>query len=215
MPLSAADPQMIGILAALNGIGFVAGSAARRMILGDDAVPPNDIDIFLYRPEGQPDAVRALTDFGYKEKVRRLAITFERYSVGAKFLPVQIVLPVKDTYQQTYGEPATVLAQFAFTVQQFAVEFDAGIVKATYSPLGIDDDYRRILRNVNPRGLGSPLLRFWSAQKYIARGYRMLPEEAADLLDAWADRSLEYRDAERRNARSVGLETYTARNLNA
>jgi len=205
MKLVNKDPAIRSLLGALGEVGFLAGGAARKLVTGMDE--PNDLDIFLYGDnEGDANAsltraVEIMRDLGYVEKTRRLAITFELPSVAGQLLPVQIVVPFRDAWQRTYGTPVEVLSQFAFTVQQFAVESIDGNLVATYSPMGIEDTHKRTLRVTS---VGSPPFLIWSAMKYGGKGYRISIPEIGVVLENWADRPQEWRDAELKNAAFSG-----------
>lgn len=188
------DPGLVSLLEPLNDIAFVAGSAARSAILGNDE-EPGDIDLWLRDGSDSTlaEACRRLVALGYEETLRLRAVTFQRKSVTGKSLPVQIVIPFKDDYTLTYGEVRDVLKQFAFTAQQFAVELKDGKLYGTYSRRGVEDARARRLEIAF---IGSPIFTIWSGLKYTEKGYTLGVPALKQLFEAWDTRSPEWKSDE-------------------
>lgn len=196
------DKPMREFLTQFQDLAFVAGSAARRVVMGPKADEPHDIDLFLYDRDSFSDVCDTLQSLGYGEQVRRLAVTYVRPSIVGDSIPVQVVIPTEDEFQRTFGEPEAVLSQFAFTAQQFAVEAKDGKIRATYSVRAINDARSRRLKVAS---IGSPILVAWAAMKYTAKGYFLEPSDLAELFTAWESRDATYKARAVELARNTGI----------
>lgn len=179
IPNDLRNGQLEALLSALTTLGFVAGGAARKVLI-PDAPEPTDIDVFLYNEKGstsQADLV--LRNMGYSPAPVLPSAYVYRHP--AFVLPVQVIKPYVGL--KLYGKPAEVLSKFDFTVNQFALEYTAqSLVLAHEGEESHSDHVNRYLNIVN---IASPLSLLNRMQKYVAKGYRMPPPEMAKLFLAY------------------------------
>lgn len=174
-------PQVADLLEALAGVGFVAGGAARQIIMRDDAPAAEDIDVFLYRREDFALCSAAVASMGYPVSGETpFAVTFSPRRFAYE-LPVQVIKPFRDEWSLTYGTPEEVITQFSFTTEMFAIAGGRAVVGASARE---DTLARRlVLQNIT-----NPLWVALRATKYTAKGYSVSATDMRRILDAWMDR---------------------------
>lgn len=189
--------QFQTLLPAIAGLGFVAGGYARYLI-AVGASEPEDIDVFLKRPEYFEPMQMALAGIGYRvehESVAAISYYLPRAGLTADLKeresrkPVQLIKPLgQDTFRGRCGTVEEVLSTFDFRCNQFAIEpilvepFTTPVVHSYVGQGSFEDaDAKRlvIVNNTHPLAL------IYRMMKYAAKGYWMPRSEAAKLFIGW------------------------------
>jgi hypothetical protein len=184
--------QIVEVAYAIQGHGFIAGGAARALIM-PEAPEPADIDIFCLSPEHCDPVREAVKAIGYAFEGEQGSA--ELYRAGFENLPVQIV-PASPTLSgpRRYGTPVEVLGDFTFITEMFAVY----AVGAT-SPLqqvytqAAKTDTR--LKRIRFNKLVSPIYATWRISKYSRKGYRISLRDVQTLFEAWQEMTTERQTA--------------------
>ncbi len=180
-PVQVWAPQVADLLEVLAGVGYVAGGAARQVVLRGDAPPAEDIDVFLYRRDDFASCAAAVASLGYSVLGETpFAVSFSARQPIHE-LPVQVIKPFRDEWSLTYGTPEEVITQFSFTTEMFAIAGGRAVVGASARE---DTLARRlVLQNIT-----NPLWVALRATKYTAKGYSVSATDMRRILDAWMDR---------------------------
>jgi hypothetical protein len=187
-PVEIWAPQVADLLAAVGDVAFVAGGAARQIVMSGDAPAAEDIDVFLRERGSFDKAAAVLEALGYRrQKTSSFSVTYAPRDLVHE-LHVQLIKPYSDDWSLTYGTPRQVIEKFSFTTEMFAVE--AG--KATIGPSAIEDTKARrlVLQTIT-----NPLWVSLRAMKYAAKDYYIAPADMRRILDAWMDRPQQRRSA--------------------
>jgi len=213
LPKQAAD-----LLTAISGHGFIAGGYARDIILGthtstdidifcykDDAIYPEPIDTDVF--EWQGDIINSIKGLGYEYK-RQLpnALEFLLPCKDGKhnrnFRKVQLIIPFKNEWMQTYGRVDEVIGQFDFTVVMAALDaFTSSRVTADgveYTSCFYtfeDEDFRKDSKKkrLYIRHINCPIAVAMRVNKYSAKGFFIGPKEIIKLFKEWNNRPESYR----------------------
>lgn len=165
--------QIREIIKAYEGIGFVAGGAA-RFVLIPDAPHPSDIDIWMYHSLLDPNP---LYELGYHELEEVTGTRrFRRHDTD---LPVQIILPHSLRSTKSWGTPLEVMLTFTFTTEQFAVMHGAGGASGLLSVAAKADTENRVIMNNNCTK--NPILSLHRLNKYGRKGYQVSMETLLEI----------------------------------
>jgi hypothetical protein len=174
-------PQVADLLEALGAVAFVAGGAARQLVMLT-APAAEDVDLFVRSRAAFETCEKGLIDLGYQVVgASPFAVTFAARNWRLE-LPVQLIRPYEDTWTKTYGTPEEVLSHFAFTTEKFAV--CAGGEAIVGETARRDTSERRLVL----QQITNPLWVALRATKYAAKGYQIDLSEMRRVLDAWVDR---------------------------
>ena len=171
--------QVRQIVAELEGVGYVAGGAA-RFFLVNHSPDPLDIDVFLIDDKHESAAYTVLAGLGYVEDggpARAPRFVHPDYE-----LPVQLVIPDDVDHRSSFGPPLQVLQGFTFYVEQAAIYAGGdGIVGL------VSESCRRDVRNktLHFNNLSNPLLAAYRLNKYGKKGFSIGMEEILALGKAF------------------------------
>ncbi len=171
--------QVREIVADLEGVGYVAGGAA-RFFLVSHSPHPLDIDVFLFDDKHESAAYTALAALGYIEDggpARAPRFLHEDYEI-----PVQLVIPDDVDHRLSFGPPLQVLKEFTFYVEQAAIYAGGdGIVGL------VSESCRRDVRNktLHFNNLSNPLLAAYRLNKYGKKGFTVGMEDILKLGKAF------------------------------
>jgi len=180
-PVDVWAPQVFELLEALGPAGFVAGGAARQIVMRDEAPPAEDVDVFTASRQELTACSEAIRSLGYLVTADTRFATTYRARDWVYELNVQLIKPFSDTWNLTYGTPEEVLSRFSFTTEMFAIAHGEAIVGVAARQ---DTEERcLVLQNIT-----DPLWVSLRATKYAAKGYSIAPSEMRRILDAWMDR---------------------------
>lgn len=183
-------PQLGELLEALDGLAYVAGGAARQIVMREQAPPAEDIDLFLYRVADYETCLKIVGDLAYvSADVSENSVSFwPRDWVNE--LGVQVIRPFidewRDRWRRCYGEPEDVIGHFAFTTEQFAIAGNEAII----GPNAIADT---ALRRLIVNNVTEPAVVAWRAVKYGHKGYVMEPSEMQRVFDVAEERTCGHR----------------------
>ncbi|KKN77043.1 hypothetical protein LCGC14_0363820 [marine sediment metagenome] len=168
--------QIEAIVKAFEGIGFVAGGAARFALM-PSAPNPSDIDIWMFNNhlDLRPLFALGYHDYGEANGTRRFARDEDD-------LPVQIILPSSPRSTKSWGTPLEVLLTFTFTTEQFVLMYGAGGASGLLSTQGREDTENRVIRNNNFRK--NPILSLYRLHKYGRKGYTLSMETLIEITEA-------------------------------
>jgi len=162
---------------ALEGLGFIAGGAA-RYVIHDWPVDPSDIDVFLYEEDYPYEQyANELEAIGYTDTETPGKVVFEN---PGKKLRVQVVQP-NDDRATAWGPPVTVISGFTFTTEQFALYYEVGQALGYTTYLAMKDTDERIIRNNNYHT--NPILSLFRMTKYSKKGYSVSMQEVVQVAD--------------------------------
>lgn len=168
-------PQVQELLTRLQDVAYVAGGAARELVMRKEAPAAEDVDVFLYDEGRFDECCRTLTSLGYQaHAVSAFAASYVRDWVFE--LPVQVIRPAKDNWSLTWGEPEAVLSHFSFTTEQFAV--------AEQAIVGADAEADTRSRRLRVANVTDPVQVALRATKYAAKGYHIEQSEMQRIFDA-------------------------------
>lgn len=174
-------PQVADLAVALRQLAFVAGGAARQIVMRNDAPPAEDIDLFLYTDEDFRAACLEVENLGYYRAAESaFSTTFGPRDLIHE-LPVQVIKPFRDTWSLTYGAPEDVITQFSFTTEMFALDRGRAVV-------GVSAQEDTLARRLVLQNITNPLWVALRATKYTAKGYSVSAADMRRILDAWMDR---------------------------
>jgi hypothetical protein len=184
--------EIANIAEAVAGHGYVAGGAARWLVEGDTAPPPEDVDIFCLASGREREIAAILHSRGYRFRGRQgQATAYKR--PGA--LPVQVVPTTGgNPAQRRVGTPVEVLTDFTFTTEQYAIYSRAqgDGLREVWTDNARDDTAARRLRF---NFLLSPIYATWRIGKYSRKGYRIAMRDVQALFAAWSEIPDERREA--------------------
>lgn len=184
-PVVVASSQILQLLDAVGDLAYVAGGAARQIVMGAEAPPAWDVDLFLYHPGDFERAVAAVAALGYVNDVDT-----ERSSEFAPRipgeLPVQIIEYYRDAWSLTSGQPEDVLSHFSFTTETFAVVRRNRTTEAVVGATAVDDTLSHMLRVQN---VTSPLVCGLRAVKHAYKGFGIEPDQLQIIFDAYLERA--------------------------
>lgn len=185
-PVDVWAPQIRELLTSVGDVAYVAGGAARELVMRDEAPPSWDIDLFQYRPgDVDIDVIReTLRRIGYhsEEQTQRSY----RFTRNDGELEVQIIAYYRDAHSLTSGAPEDVLAHFSFTAEMFAIVPGAGSAAAIIGSTAIDDVRSRMLVVQN---VTDPLVVALRAVKYGYKRFGIAPEQLQIVFDAYMKRA--------------------------
>ncbi len=167
--------QIREVIVAFEGIGYVAGGAARYLLV-PDAPEPLDIDVFLYCSGFDVDPLLRLGYEPVEDSAHRAPFFV---SPGEGELRVQVVRP-DHRARQAYGPPLEVLQSFTFTTEQAAVWYGAGGAAGLLSVAGRVDTENRALYN---NRISNPILSLFRLNKYGQKGYSLSMETLIEITD--------------------------------
>jgi len=168
--------QILEVAEEFEGVGYVAGGAARFLVV-EGAPEPADIDVFLY---GGAFDYEPLLRLGYEpsELGPPWAPFFERDEGELK---VQVVRPdVSDDKRVSHGTPLEVLSRFTFHTEQAAIWYGAGGAAGLLSVLGRESTEERILSN---NSISNALLSMYRLNKYGRKGYVVSMESVMEIAN--------------------------------
>lgn len=162
------------VIRAFEGVGYVAGGAARYLLV-PEAPEPKDIDVFLF---GRHMDLSPMEELGYEPQGGSpRAPGFVRANDE---LSVQVVIPADDQIgMSNWGSPLRVLSQFTFKTEQAAVWYGAGGFAGLLSVMGKEDTENRVLNTNNHRT--SPILSLYRINKYGQKGYTISMETLLEI----------------------------------
>lgn len=180
-------PQIEELLDVVGDIAYVAGSAARQLVMLD--VPyPWDIDLFLYDPNDLDRCKDVVRSLGYTQQIyTEHSSEFDPRDESE--LPVQVIEFYQDEWSRTSGQPEDVLSHFSFTTEMFAVVKRNGITQAIIGKDSREDTESRMLRVQN---VTDPLVVCLRAVKHGYKGFGIAPEEMVKVLDAYRERGTKW-----------------------
>lgn len=179
-------PQVDELLATVGHIAFIAGGAARELVMPGVAPPAMDVDVFLYSASSYEEARQLIGGlgyafFGYTEN----AACFDPRSDAD--LAVQLICPNQDPLACTAGRVEDVLSHFSFTTEQFGITHNGTAIVGADA---MSDTRDRLLCLVN---VNDPLAVACRATKYAAKGYFMPMHEMHSLFLDWERKSDEWK----------------------
>lgn len=187
--------QIQEVVEAYTGIGYVAGGAARYILL-PRAPEPLDIDVFLF--SSQFDA-SPLKELGYD-----LAGGVERapaFSRDPDELRVQVVRPDPGhPKRKGHGMALEVLSSFTFTTEQAAVWEGAEGFAGLLSVEGRESTESRILSN---NLISNPILSMFRLNKYGQKKYAVSMDMVMEIASALRDLTDDEYDAAMLDALSM------------
>lgn len=186
-------PQGLSLIHLINDIGFIAGGYARKCAL-PTALDPNDIDIYARNKKDFDEICNRIITIG-----RLIGITEAKTTPNSRtfipeddtLLPIQVIKPVQTPYVTTFGTPETVLNDFSYTTEQFALTTTENILRTTYNITSLNDTGAKRLR-INH--ISSPITMFTRYNKYAKAGYTIPLEVTFELLRAWDGRPKKWRN---------------------
>ncbi len=168
--------QIKEVVEAYQGIGYVAGGAARYLLV-PDAPGPGDIDVFLF---GDRHDWKPLTEIGYDWHggVERAPL----FSRDSSDLRVQVVKPDPDNPQRTgYGPPLQVLQAFTFHTEQAAIWRGEGGFSGLMSSDGLYATQNKVLTN---NVISNPILSMFRINKYGRKGFSIGMKDVMEIAEA-------------------------------
>lgn len=183
-PVIVANPQIRQLLDAVGDYAYVAGGAARQIVMGQEAPQAWDIDLFLYHPGDLARVSAAVAALGYVNDVDT-----ERSSEFAPRIPgelaVQIIEYYRDAWSLTAGQPEDVLSHFSFTTEMFAVVRLRRTTEAVVGASSAADtrSHMLVVQNVT-----SPLVCGLRAVKHAYKGFGIDPQQLQIIFDAYRER---------------------------
>lgn len=167
------------LLTAISGLAFIAGGYP-RVLLSPGAPEPEDIDIFFLREENVEEVEKILRSmYWYKTSETAAALNYGLRGGGG--LPsLQLVKP---TGLGRTGNVVDVLAQFDFSVNQYALTATrSGLVTYVMGEHTNVDQANKRLRIIN---VDHPLSLVYRIVKYVKKGYYLPRLETAKLFMAY------------------------------
>lgn len=181
-PVDVSLPQAAELLNAVGDVAYIAGGAARMLVMGDEVPAAWDIDLFLYHPSDLARCLSALGELGYwHEANTERSAQFAPRDVDE--LAVQVIPFFRDAYSVTSGQPEDVLSCFSFTTEMFAI-VKPGI--AVVGASAVEDTRSRMLVVQN---VTTPLVCGLRAVKHAYKGFGIAPEQLQIIFDAYRDRA--------------------------
>ena len=183
------DSSMYRVLNALGDRAFVAGGAARRAIMGEEAPVPEDIDVFLRRAQHHALVGKNIEDLGYKFEAdigSALVFLVEGIHNLRQGKPIQLILPEVSEMRVSVGNPVEVMDKFAFRTEQFAVYMSGDKVVGVHTTEAVNDtrERRLVINHVS-----DPVRVAWRAVKYGRKGYNIPQVDLYHLMEDWRLRS--------------------------
>ncbi len=169
--------QILEVVGAFEGIGYVAGGAARYMIIPDAPVPA-DIDVFLY---GGVFDYEPLIRLGYEPDYAKGPSRAPFFVQEEEELRVQVVRPDAPGNRVSHGTPLAVLQSFTFHTEQAAIWYGAGGVAGLLSVKGRASTEERVLTNNN---ISNAILSMYRLNKYGRKGYSAGMETVTEIANA-------------------------------
>lgn len=179
--------QVREIQVAIEGAGYIAGGAARQIVLGEQAPPAQDIDVFLERAEAYGSVCKAIQELGYIfEAESDNAALFVPPNDLRDELPVQVIRPYQDEHSLTFGPVREVLSRFSFTTEMFGLAGQTAVF--TEAAMVDTKETRLVINNVT-----DPLQLAMRALKYAGKGYYFDQAEMHRLFVEWEKRPQAWR----------------------
>ncbi len=170
--------QIVDIATTLEGIGYVAGGAARYLLV-PRAPEPSDIDVFLYTTQMDHTP---MDELGYilTEPERERSWDYER---DEDELRVQVVRASDQKSERdghsSYGPVLEVLSGFSFTTEQAAVYYGTGGLSGMISTQCREHTEMKVLI---PNRIDNPVTSVFRAVKYGKKGYHIPMNEVTNIL---------------------------------
>lgn len=189
--------QIREVIVAFEDIGYVAGGAARYLLV-PDAPEPADIDVFLYQ---QTMNVQPLIDLGYELAGNpNSRAPFFTSPGGDKELRVQVIRPDPNSTRRAFGTPLEVLKSFTFHTEQAAIWYEADGAVGLISVAGRAATEDRVLTN---NRISNPVLSLFRLNKYGRKGYSVSMMSLQEITDALRKLTPDEYDAALQDARSM------------
>lgn len=174
----AIDAHVRGVIEAVAGIGFVAGSAARHQAVADKSIGYEDIDVFLKDGKYLNEAVDRLEFHGW----HHVDSTENAYVMRTdnRDISVQLILPRAGRRGLVWD----VLNNFDFTVNCFALVQEKEGLRLYYHPDAFAhyEDMRLVfVRDFFP---DAPAM-IQRIAKYHKKGFSVSPTLTAQVLQSW------------------------------
>lgn len=180
-PVKLWAPQLTELVQELDGVAYIAGGAARQLIMVEDAPPAGDIDLFIYHSEEFGKCLKMVQSLGYEiEDEQPTSIHFAPR--GDRELEVQVIRPYHGRWSLSFGSPEDVISHFSFTTEMFAVT-------KTQAIYGDRSKKHTNNRELVIQNITDPLNVALRAVKYGQKGYGIDPTEMQKLMSAYAFRS--------------------------
>ena len=186
--------QIREIIIAFEGIGYVAGGAARYLLV-PEAPEPADIDVFLYQDYMDTSPLDNLEYTSDNPEIRAPFFT----SPGDGELRVQVVRPDHGA-RKSFGTPLEVLQSFTFHTEQAAVWYGPGGAAGLISVAGQEATEERVLTNNH---IANPVLSLFRLNKYGRKGYSLSMDTLVEITDVLHEYSEERYQAALADARSM------------
>ena len=166
--------QIQEVVDAFQGSGYVAGGAA-RYILVPDAPGPGDIDVFMFGDHIDYSPLTEL-EYDFQGGVERAP----RFSRGPESLVVQVVRPDPDNPLRTgFGPPLEVLSSFTFHTEQAALWKGTLAHAGLLSAAGLLSTQHKVLTN---NLISNPVLSIFRLNKYGQKGYSVGMETVMEIV---------------------------------
>jgi hypothetical protein len=176
-------PQIDELLDAVGEIAYVAGGAARQLIM-PDAPYAWDIDLFLYDGDDLNRCKDAVRRLGYRQQIyTEHSSEFDPRDDSE--WPVQIIEFFENQWSLSSGSPEDVLSHFSFTTEMFAVVRKNGVTEAI---VGKDSRAHTESRMLRVQNITDPLIVGLRAVKHAYKGFGISPEELQKIMDEYAVR---------------------------
>ncbi|KKK58442.1 hypothetical protein LCGC14_3044380, partial [marine sediment metagenome] len=162
------------ISTALDTQAFIAGSAARHLLVGSTY---DDIDVFLSDREFEPEVCKTILSLGFIA-IGDTPNAREFYNPNRQ-LTLQLIKPAEGRS----GSMAHVMEGFDFTVNVVAVATVGGKLAAWYHPQFYTAYDARTLVFVG--SISDPPSMVYRQMKYYKKGYSVNPLMIAAVFEAW------------------------------
>ncbi len=185
-------PQIISLLKSIGEIGFVGGGYARHALLShkSDVPVPGDIDVFCTSEESYRHITLILEELSYV--LRRALPHADEYGhdIYGHYTKVQVIRPHENDYIRMVGTPEEVLAQFDYTINMAAIQYENDAFVSVVGPYFETHNFTKILV-INH--CNAPLAMVTRAVKYAKKGYSISIKEVGRIFSTWDARPVEYR----------------------
>lgn len=185
-PVDVWAPQISDLLRSVGHIAYVAGGAARELVMRDVAPPAWDIDLFMFDGADVGLCKEMLFGMGYRQDAYTEHSSQFHPPEPETQLAVQVIEHFENEWSLTTGEPEDVLSHFSFTTEMFAVVARSEGFEAVVGVRAPEDTRSRMLKVQN---VTDPLIVSLRAVKYGYKGYGISEEEMQKVFDEYVVRS--------------------------
>ena len=159
---------------------IIAGGAARKLMVGDEAPDPSDVDVFLLEGVLPDTMIGRMFASGFKLQHQRPGSA--TFITPRSTLPVQLVL--SEDIEQVWSDPQGLIDSFGFTTEQFAVYYDSA-QRLTFMHYDIAVE-TTLNRELVVNNILDPVRLLWRINKYGRKGYTISLDEVQHIADYYA-----------------------------